>query len=296
MVQNKKYKILIIRFSSIGDIVLTTPVIRCLYNQLNCEIHYLTKIQKGGAYLFEIDVQGALNLKQALSKEGCKTVSIFLMSNPQELQNRLRVRGTETQETIQLRLKNAEFEIENNKYFDYIVINDTIIDTVKKIKDILKKEGVLTMQPKYNKFLTSYAVSKRAKQITEEGLHYFEKENQEKNEILEAIKEIDNGIISISVNIEKSSEVKAEDDTLELLYETLKKNKVGGISRKVEYVKPTPIVDIEDLEAEEDLQDDEEVDEKDDELEEELILDDTEKNDIHEILEDEVEVEPPLEV
>ena len=38
------YKILIIRFSSIGDIVLTTPVIRCLKTQLkNVEIHYLTK-------------------------------------------------------------------------------------------------------------------------------------------------------------------------------------------------------------------------------------------------------------
>ena len=36
-------KILIIRFSSIGDIVLTTPVIRCLQQQLNAEIHYLTK-------------------------------------------------------------------------------------------------------------------------------------------------------------------------------------------------------------------------------------------------------------
>jgi heptosyltransferase-2 len=37
-------KILIIRFSSIGDIVLTSPVIRCLKNQLeNCEVHYLTK-------------------------------------------------------------------------------------------------------------------------------------------------------------------------------------------------------------------------------------------------------------
>ena len=36
-------KILIIRFSSIGDIVLTTPVIRCLKKQLSgCEIHYLT--------------------------------------------------------------------------------------------------------------------------------------------------------------------------------------------------------------------------------------------------------------
>jgi len=37
-------KILIIRFSSIGDIVLTTPVIRCLKTQLpGTEIHYLTK-------------------------------------------------------------------------------------------------------------------------------------------------------------------------------------------------------------------------------------------------------------
>lgn len=37
-------KILVIRFSSIGDIVLTTPVIRCLKKQVKaCEIHYLTK-------------------------------------------------------------------------------------------------------------------------------------------------------------------------------------------------------------------------------------------------------------
>ncbi|HEY0897723.1 MAG TPA: glycosyltransferase family 9 protein, partial [Sphingobacteriaceae bacterium] len=40
----KPLKILIIRFSSIGDIVLTTPVVRCLKTQLpQCEIHYLTK-------------------------------------------------------------------------------------------------------------------------------------------------------------------------------------------------------------------------------------------------------------
>lgn len=36
-------KILILRFSSIGDIVLTTPVVRCLKKQLNVELHYLTK-------------------------------------------------------------------------------------------------------------------------------------------------------------------------------------------------------------------------------------------------------------
>ncbi|MCB9335981.1 MAG: glycosyltransferase family 9 protein [Flavobacteriales bacterium] len=42
-----KVKILVIRFSSIGDIVLTTPVLRCLKNQLEgeVEIHYLTKKQ-----------------------------------------------------------------------------------------------------------------------------------------------------------------------------------------------------------------------------------------------------------
>ncbi|WP_411275664.1 glycosyltransferase family 9 protein [Daejeonella sp.] len=39
-----KLKILIIRFSSIGDIVLTTPVIRCIREQVNdVEIHYITK-------------------------------------------------------------------------------------------------------------------------------------------------------------------------------------------------------------------------------------------------------------
>ncbi len=36
-------KILIIRFSSIGDIVLTTPVVRCLKKQTGVEVHYLTK-------------------------------------------------------------------------------------------------------------------------------------------------------------------------------------------------------------------------------------------------------------
>lgn len=54
-------KILIIRFSSIGDIVLTTPIIRCLKQQIegNVEIHYLTKqaffpLLANNPYLFKI--------------------------------------------------------------------------------------------------------------------------------------------------------------------------------------------------------------------------------------------------
>ena len=36
-------KILVVRFSSIGDIVLTSPVVRILKNQLNAEVHFITK-------------------------------------------------------------------------------------------------------------------------------------------------------------------------------------------------------------------------------------------------------------
>ena len=43
-IESKPVKVLIIRFSSIGDIVLTTPVIRCVKKQLpGAEVHYLTK-------------------------------------------------------------------------------------------------------------------------------------------------------------------------------------------------------------------------------------------------------------
>ena len=43
-------KILLIRFSSIGDIVLTTPVVRAIKQQTNCELHAITKKQYAGIY------------------------------------------------------------------------------------------------------------------------------------------------------------------------------------------------------------------------------------------------------
>ena len=48
---SKSLKILVVRFSSIGDIVLTTPVLRILKNQLNAEVHYLTKKERFAAGL-----------------------------------------------------------------------------------------------------------------------------------------------------------------------------------------------------------------------------------------------------
>src|SRR5882762_3157778 len=70
-------KILIVRFSSIGDIVLTTPVVRCLKTQIdNAEIHYVTKAQyqsilQDNPYIDKLFFLGEnlSNLIQELKKE-----------------------------------------------------------------------------------------------------------------------------------------------------------------------------------------------------------------------------------
>jgi ADP-heptose:LPS heptosyltransferase len=88
-------KILIIRFSSIGDIVLTTPVIRCLKNQLGAEIHFLTKKQffpllEANPYLskiFTIEKKVA-EVLPALKKEGYDAV-VDLHKNLRSWQVRL---------------------------------------------------------------------------------------------------------------------------------------------------------------------------------------------------------------
>lgn len=75
-------KILIIRLSSFGDIVLTTPVLRCLKNQMfaseeGCEIHYLVKkkffdVIKANPYVskFHLFENGLSEIIPALKQEG----------------------------------------------------------------------------------------------------------------------------------------------------------------------------------------------------------------------------------
>ena len=60
-----KVKYLIIRFSSIGDIVLTTPVIRCLKQQVeDVEVHYLTKPAFASILLSNPYIDKVLTLKE----------------------------------------------------------------------------------------------------------------------------------------------------------------------------------------------------------------------------------------
>lgn len=70
----ENYKILVIRFSSIGDIVLTTPIVRALKQQLkNVEIHYLTKktnysLLQNNKYIDKIHLLEDVDLLKKLRK------------------------------------------------------------------------------------------------------------------------------------------------------------------------------------------------------------------------------------
>ncbi|MFM7764249.1 MAG: glycosyltransferase family 9 protein, partial [Sphingomonadales bacterium] len=61
-------KILILRFSSIGDIVLTTPVVRCLKAQLpNVEIHFATKPQYEGILQANPNIDKVITLQGSVA-------------------------------------------------------------------------------------------------------------------------------------------------------------------------------------------------------------------------------------
>jgi ADP-heptose:LPS heptosyltransferase len=66
-------KVLVVRFSSIGDIVLTTPVIRGLKKQMGAEVHYLTKsnfqeVLAANPYIDQIHLLNHTNWSEIVSK------------------------------------------------------------------------------------------------------------------------------------------------------------------------------------------------------------------------------------
>ena len=78
------------------------------------------------------------------------------------------------------------------------------------------------MANKYDKFIFTYAVAKRAKEMQEEGIFYLNEEDRKKNPILNAINEINGGIVEVKVTENKNLEIKEEEDTLDVLYDDMK--------------------------------------------------------------------------
>lgn len=95
------------------------------------------KINDGKIVVLEIDVQGAVNVKRNTDN----AVFIFLAPpSLSELKNRIVGRGTETENDINLRMKNARKELEYIKYYDYLVINDHINTAINSVNEIINAE------------------------------------------------------------------------------------------------------------------------------------------------------------
>ncbi|WP_010649406.1 guanylate kinase [Oceanobacillus massiliensis] len=94
-------------------------------------------LEKGQDVFLEIEVQGALQVKENFP-EG---VFIFLFPpSLEELKNRIVNRGTESQELVLNRLKEARKEIEMMDAYDYVVVNDHVEHAVDKVKAIIQSE------------------------------------------------------------------------------------------------------------------------------------------------------------
>lgn len=96
-----------------------------------------TGLNDGKWVVLEIDVQGASDVVQRFGD----AITIFLRpSSHEELERRLRGRGTETEEAIQRRLAQADHELDQAEHYKYQVINDDMDQAVRDICEILTKE------------------------------------------------------------------------------------------------------------------------------------------------------------
>ncbi len=94
-------------------------------------------MKQGKDVILEIEVQGCEQVKNSYPE----CISIFIMPpSMQVLEQRLRDRGTETEEVIIQRLMRAKEEIPLSKQYDYVVVNDRLEDCVSEIKAIFEKE------------------------------------------------------------------------------------------------------------------------------------------------------------
>ena len=92
------------------------------YGTLKSEVNRLWSENK--TVIFDVDVMGAINLKNQLKEEA---LSIFIKPlNINVLENRLRNRKTETEEKIQQRLQKAKTELNFMNEFDLIILNDNL--------------------------------------------------------------------------------------------------------------------------------------------------------------------------
>lgn len=104
------------------------------YGTLKSEVERIWA--KGNVIVFDVDVMGGISLKRLFGEDAC---SIFIMPpSVEELERRLRGRGTDTEEVMLKRIGKAEFELSKAPEFDYTVVNDVLEDAIKEATEIIE--------------------------------------------------------------------------------------------------------------------------------------------------------------
>lgn len=99
--------------------------------------YVMEQMEAGKDVILEIEIQGALKVKEKFPD----TLLLFVTPpNAQELERRLRGRGTETEEVIQNRLKRAAEEAEYMEHYDYILVNDVLDDCVRDMHELIQSQ------------------------------------------------------------------------------------------------------------------------------------------------------------
>ncbi|HXH32587.1 MAG TPA: guanylate kinase [Bacteriovoracaceae bacterium] len=97
-------------------------------------------IRQDRKLLFDLDVQGADAMKKTY---GAAAMVIYIEPpSIEELEKRLRVRGTESEEVIRERVTNARKELARKNDYDFLILNDDVDGAYLKLKTIV--QGILT--------------------------------------------------------------------------------------------------------------------------------------------------------
>lgn len=95
-------------------------------------------LENGHHVILEIDWQGAQQVREAMPE--CVTVFI-LPPTREELERRLRTRGTDSDEVIQRRLRDSLSDMSHWNEFDYVIFNDDLDKAVADLESVLAGAG-----------------------------------------------------------------------------------------------------------------------------------------------------------
>ncbi|HLN98758.1 MAG TPA: guanylate kinase [Pyrinomonadaceae bacterium] len=95
------------------------------------------EISAGRDIILEVDVQGAANVRALMAD----SVSIFILPPSFEiLRQRLKARGTDSPEELDLRLRNAPTELKDYSAFEYVILNDDVDRATNQMAAIVHAE------------------------------------------------------------------------------------------------------------------------------------------------------------